>query len=90
DDGILVMPTFADQPPKLGGKEISPEYFENRLFCLSSVASMSGCCQVKLLFDYHPFLLHLSVRVTVALSYHDKCPVLVSFIARHGSDRFFA
>ncbi|GAB4845309.1 Translocon at the outer membrane of chloroplasts 64 [Ancistrocladus abbreviatus] len=71
DDGILVIPTSADPPPKLGGKEILSEDFENRLFCLSSVASMSGCCQV-----------------TVPLGYHDKCPVSVSFIARHGGDRF--
>ncbi|GMH01069.1 hypothetical protein Nepgr_002908 [Nepenthes gracilis] len=71
DDGILVIPTFADPPPKLHGKDISYEDFESRMFCLSSVASMSGCCQV-----------------TVPLGNHNKCPVSVSFVARHGGDRF--
>lgn len=28
------------------------------------------------------------MQVTVPLGYHDKCPVSVSFIARHGGDRF--
>lgn len=28
------------------------------------------------------------IQVTLPLGYHDKCPVSVSFIARHGGDRF--
>lgn len=28
------------------------------------------------------------IQVTVPLGKHDKCPVSVSFIARHGGDRF--
>ena len=28
------------------------------------------------------------LQVTVPLGFHDKCPVSVSFIARHGGDRF--
>ncbi|PON79146.1 Amidase [Trema orientale] len=71
DEGILVIPTIADPPPKVGGKEILSEQFQNRAFSLLSIASISGCCQV-----------------TVPLGFHEKCPVSVSFIARHGGDRF--
>ncbi|RWR83270.1 translocon at the outer membrane of chloroplasts 64 [Cinnamomum micranthum f. kanehirae] len=71
DDGILVIPTIADPPPKLGSKEILSEDYQARAFSLLAIASMSGCCQV-----------------TLPLGSHDKCPVSVSFIARHGGDRF--
>uniref|UniRef100_A0A5B7B3V0 Amidase domain-containing protein n=1 Tax=Davidia involucrata TaxID=16924 RepID=A0A5B7B3V0_DAVIN len=71
DDRILVIPTIADPPPKLGGEEISSEDYLIRAFSLLSLASMSGCCQV-----------------TVPLGSHDKCPVSVSLLARHGGDRF--
>ncbi|MBA0588861.1 hypothetical protein Gorai_017640, partial [Gossypium raimondii] len=71
DDGILVIPTTAYPPPKLGSKEIFSDDYQNRSFSLLSIASISGCCQV-----------------TLPLGYHDKCPVSVSFIARHGGDRF--
>ncbi|KAL6281693.1 hypothetical protein ACE6H2_018574 [Prunus campanulata] len=71
DDGILVIPTIADPPSKLGGKDILSEDFRSRAFGLLSIASLSGCCQV-----------------TVPLGLHDKYPVSVSFIARHGGDRF--
>lgn len=71
DDGVLVIPTFSDPPPKVGGKEMSSESYMNRVFSLLSIASLSGCCQV-----------------TVPLGYHNKCPLSVSFIARHGGDRF--
>ena len=47
DDGILVIPTVADPPPKLGGKESLSEEYKNRNLGLLSIASMSGCCQVK-------------------------------------------
>lgn len=47
DDGILVIPTIADPPPKVGGKEIQSEEFQNRTFGLLSIASISGCCQVN-------------------------------------------
>ena len=30
----------------------------------------------------------MSPQVTVPLGFHEKCPVSVSFIARHGGDRF--
>ncbi|GLU12900.1 hypothetical protein SLE2022_295560 [Rubroshorea leprosula] len=71
DDGILVIPTTAYPPPKLGSKEIHSEDYQNHLFSLLSIASISGCCQV-----------------TLPLGYHEKCPVSVSLIARHGGDRF--
>ncbi|GMJ10838.1 translocon at the outer membrane of chloroplasts 64-III [Hibiscus trionum] len=71
DDGILVIPTTVYPPPKLGSKEIFSEDYQNSIFSLLSIASISGCCQV-----------------TLPLGYYDKCPVSVSFIARHGGDRF--
>ncbi|CAK7349587.1 unnamed protein product [Dovyalis caffra] len=71
DDGIMVIPTTAYLPPKLGGKEILSEEYQSTSFSLLSIASLSGCCQV-----------------TVPLGYYNKCPVSVSLIARHGSDRF--
>ncbi|PSR84683.1 Outer envelope protein [Actinidia chinensis var. chinensis] len=71
DGGILVIPTIADPPPKLGRKEILSEDYLSRAFSLLSLASMSGCCQV-----------------TVPLGFHDKYPVSVSLVARHGGDRF--
>ncbi|KAL6001642.1 Translocon at the outer membrane of chloroplasts 64 [Asimina triloba] len=71
DDGILVIPTVADPPSKLGAKEIISDDYQIRAFSLLAVASMSGCCQA-----------------TIPLGTHDKYPVSVSFIARHGGDRF--
>uniref|UniRef100_A0A803NAD8 Amidase domain-containing protein n=1 Tax=Chenopodium quinoa TaxID=63459 RepID=A0A803NAD8_CHEQI len=71
DDGLLVIPTFADPPQKVGGKEMSSETYLNRFNSLQSIASLSGCCQV-----------------TIPLGYHNKCPLSVSFIAKHGGDRF--
>ncbi|XP_042418029.1 outer envelope protein 64, chloroplastic-like isoform X1 [Zingiber officinale] len=69
DDGILVLPTVLGLPPKLNAKEISSEKYLSYTFCLSSVASMSGCCQV-----------------TIPIGIHEKTPVSLSFIARHGAD----
>ncbi|CAA0828602.1 Outer envelope protein 64- chloroplastic [Striga hermonthica] len=71
DDGILVIPTSFDPPAKLGAKEISTEEYVIRTSSLSSLASMSGCCQVVL-----------------PLGVHEKCPVSLSLLARHGDDRF--
>ncbi|XP_054818295.1 translocon at the outer membrane of chloroplasts 64 [Prosopis cineraria] len=71
DEGVLVIPTVADFPPKLGGKEILSEEYQSRAFSLLSIASISGCCQVS-----------------IPLGIHDKCPLSVSLIARHGGDRF--
>ncbi|XP_051119417.1 outer envelope protein 64, chloroplastic [Andrographis paniculata] len=71
DDGILVIPTCSDPPPKLGAKEIFSEDYLLRTSSLSSLASISGCCQV-----------------VVPLGVHEKCPISLSLLARHGGDRF--
>ncbi|GAB4838459.1 Outer envelope protein 64, mitochondrial [Ancistrocladus abbreviatus] len=46
DDGILVFPTVADPPLKRDMKRSSILEFYNRALVLSSISSMSGCCQV--------------------------------------------
>ncbi|GAA0145444.1 hypothetical protein LIER_05636 [Lithospermum erythrorhizon] len=71
DDGILVIPTVSDAPPKVGAKELVSEEYHIQASTFFSLASMSGCCQVA-----------------VPLGFHDKCPVSVSLMARHGGDRF--
>ncbi|GFP86247.1 outer envelope protein 64 chloroplastic [Phtheirospermum japonicum] len=71
DDGILIIPTVSDPPAKLGAKEIFSEEYIIRTSALSSLASMSGCCQVAL-----------------PLGVHEKCPVSLSLLARHGGDKF--
>ncbi|KAL6552476.1 Translocon at the outer membrane of chloroplasts 64 [Orobanche hederae] len=53
DDGILVIPTSLDPPAKLGAKEIFSEEYLTRASTLSSLASMSGCCQVALPLGYY-------------------------------------
>ena len=42
-----MIPTIADPPPKLGGKEILSEDYGSRAYSLLSIASISGCCQVQ-------------------------------------------
>lgn len=63
---------------------------------------MSGCCQVRfyplfLLPDKQlrtlrifltGFVLLLICQAAVPMGFDEKCPVSVSFIARHGGDRF--
>ncbi|CAA3029490.1 outer envelope 64, chloroplastic [Olea europaea subsp. europaea] len=70
-DGILVIPTSAYPPPKFGAKEILSEDYLIKTSALSSLACMSGCCQVA-----------------IPLGFEDKCPISVSLLAGHGSDRF--
>ncbi|TKY61068.1 Translocon at the outer membrane of chloroplasts 64 [Spatholobus suberectus] len=53
DEGILVIPTVADPPPKLGGKEILSEDYQSRVFSLLSIASISGCCQVSIPLGFY-------------------------------------
>ncbi|CAL5371941.1 unnamed protein product [Camellia sinensis] len=53
DDGILVIPTNADPPPKLGHREILSEDRLSRAFSLLSLASMSGCCQVTVPLGFY-------------------------------------
>ncbi|KAI4299098.1 hypothetical protein L6164_032589 [Bauhinia variegata] len=53
DDGILVVPTVVDSPLKLNTKTRFPSEFHDRTFALSSIATMSGCCQVTVPLGYH-------------------------------------
>ncbi|KAL5053979.1 hypothetical protein RYX36_034661 [Vicia faba] len=53
DGGILVIPSVADIPIKLNAKKIFCSKFHDRTFSLSSIASMSGCCQVTIPLGYH-------------------------------------
>ncbi|KAL3651630.1 Outer envelope protein 64, mitochondrial [Castilleja foliolosa] len=48
DDGILVIPTVADPPPKLNSRKSVSSEFYDRTYALSSIASMSGGCQVAI------------------------------------------
>ncbi|KAE9613448.1 hypothetical protein Lal_00016381 [Lupinus albus] len=52
DGGILVIPTVADSPLKLNTKKGLSSEFYDRTFALSSIASMSGCCQVTIPLGY--------------------------------------
>ena len=100
DDGILVVPTVADTPIKLKSKKAMLSEFHDRAFPLLSIATMSGCCQVYLyesnfylilVLLLHPALLYCHtnhLQVTVPFGKHEDCPVGVSFIAFHGSDKF--
>ncbi|RDX79110.1 Outer envelope protein 64, mitochondrial, partial [Mucuna pruriens] len=53
DDGILVIPTVADSQLKLNTKKGFSSEFHDRTFELSSIASVSGCCQVTIPLGYH-------------------------------------
>lgn len=53
DDGILVIPTVAEPPPKTGAKEIQSEDYQIRSCSFSSIASMSGGCQVCVPVGFH-------------------------------------
>ncbi|KAM3694528.1 hypothetical protein ACJW30_07G064200 [Castanea mollissima] len=53
DDGILVIPTVADSPLKLNTKKGLSAEFHDRIFALSSIASISGCCQVSIPLGKH-------------------------------------
>ncbi|ESQ40873.1 hypothetical protein EUTSA_v10013019mg [Eutrema salsugineum] len=53
EDGILVIPTVADPPPKLNTKKNFLNEFLDRNYALSSIASMSGCCQVTIPLGMH-------------------------------------
>ncbi|KAL6513142.1 Outer envelope protein 64, mitochondrial [Orobanche gracilis] len=53
DDGILVIPTVADPPPKLNStKKLSLEFYD-RIYALLSIATMSGGCQITIPFGKH-------------------------------------
>ncbi|KAJ4716892.1 outer envelope protein 64, mitochondrial [Melia azedarach] len=53
DDGILVIPTVADSPLELNTKKKYSAEFHNRAYVLSSIASMSGCCEVAIPLGKH-------------------------------------
>ncbi|KAL1328117.1 hypothetical protein HN51_038048 [Arachis hypogaea] len=53
DDGILVIPSVADGPLKLNTKKGLSSEFHDRTFALSSIASVSGCCQVTVPLGSH-------------------------------------
>ncbi|XP_057419615.1 outer envelope protein 64, mitochondrial-like isoform X2 [Lotus japonicus] len=53
DDGILVIPSVADNPLKCNTKKGFSSEFGDKTFALSSIASMSGCCQVTIPLGYH-------------------------------------
>ncbi|MED6185271.1 hypothetical protein PIB30_055448 [Stylosanthes scabra] len=53
DDGILVIPSVADSPLKLNTKKGLSSEFHDRTFALSSIASVSGCCQVTVPLGSH-------------------------------------
>ncbi|XP_047341144.1 outer envelope protein 64, mitochondrial-like [Impatiens glandulifera] len=62
DDGILVIPTVLDHPLKLKSKKGLLTDFQDRAFALSSIASMSGCCQVTVpLGKYEDFPISVSL-----------------------------
>ncbi|XP_073035137.1 LOW QUALITY PROTEIN: translocon at the outer membrane of chloroplasts 64-like [Primulina eburnea] len=65
DEGILVIPTTIDPPTKLGAKEIMTEEYLIQTSTLSSLASMSGCCQVAIplgVYDKCPVSVSLLAR----------------------------
>ncbi|XP_057431353.1 outer envelope protein 64, mitochondrial-like isoform X2 [Lotus japonicus] len=53
DDGILVIPTVADNPLELNTLKGFYSEYHDRAFALSSIASISGCCQVAIPLGYH-------------------------------------
>lgn len=55
-----MIPTVSSPPPKLGSKELLSEDYLMSEFSLTGLASMSGCCQVKLLSH---FLTHTNEHV---------------------------
>ncbi|OMP05762.1 Amidase [Corchorus olitorius] len=53
DDGILVIPTVADSALKRNSKKGYSAEFHDRAYILSSIASMSGGCQVSVPLGKH-------------------------------------
>ncbi|KAL8553530.1 hypothetical protein ACS0TY_002007 [Phlomoides rotata] len=53
DDGILVIPTVADPPPKLNSRKSIPREFYDRIYSLFSIASIAGGCQVAIPVGRH-------------------------------------
>ncbi|GAB2270070.1 hypothetical protein Dimus_004983 [Dionaea muscipula] len=53
DDGLLVIPTVADSPLKRDPEKGSSSEFFDRAVILSSISSMSGCCQATVPLGKH-------------------------------------
>uniref|UniRef100_A0A803LGP1 Amidase domain-containing protein n=1 Tax=Chenopodium quinoa TaxID=63459 RepID=A0A803LGP1_CHEQI len=52
-DGILVLPTIIDPPIKRNSRKGLSSEFNDRALFLSSISSMSGCCQVTVPLGEH-------------------------------------
>ena len=46
EGGVLVLPTVGDPPVKRNSRKHLSAEFHDRALVLSSISSMSGCCQV--------------------------------------------
>ena len=46
EGGVLVLPTVGDPPVKRNSSKHMSAEFHDRALVLSSISSMSGCCQV--------------------------------------------
>lgn len=75
DDAVLVLPTAPGFPPKLRTRAADLDDFRSRAFLLLCIASMSGCPQV-------------SVPAGTLEGPKGGLPLAISFMARHGADRF--
>lgn len=75
EDGILVIPTVADSPLKLNTKRGLSAEFHDRAFALSSIASMSGCCQVSCCFSLQFLSVCFSFHGLVDLIYLSCIPL---------------
>ncbi|XP_010690507.2 outer envelope protein 64, mitochondrial isoform X1 [Beta vulgaris subsp. vulgaris] len=53
EDGILVLPTIVDHPIKRNSRKGLSAEFYDRALVLSSISSMSGCCQVTVPLEEH-------------------------------------
>nr|GMC69147.1 outer envelope protein 64, chloroplastic [Ipomoea batatas] len=53
DDGILVIPTAVDPPPKAGAKETQSIDYVSRACLFASLASLSGGCQASIPLGFH-------------------------------------
>lgn len=59
-----MIPTVADPSLKLNTKRGLSAEFHDRAFALSSIASMSGCCQVSVAVSRFGFCLYVLVSMT--------------------------
>ena len=50
DDAVLVVPVLPCLPPKLDASADELQLFEYQTHAFMSIATISGCCQVMVLF----------------------------------------